>query len=244
MANILVVDDESNIRLMLRLALQADGHRAQTAADGPEALEKFGDGSAFDLVLLDQRMPQMEGIEVLRALKERQPGVKVIMATAFGTVDLALAAGRAGATNFLRKPFTTEVLRGAVAAALAHDAPPIVPESGGIMDGATVNGFRLGVEETAPHETPGGFAHRFQIETPEEALVECEVVFSPVFVALVKAHADRDGWNQNDRFWLWLGEEALANFLWQNSAPPLRGRLVLEELTPSLRRWMDALGGA
>ena len=232
---------------MLRLALEADGHTTQSAVDGPDALEKWGDGRTFDLVLLDQRMPSMEGVEVLRVLKERDAHAKVIMLTAFGTVDLALQAGRAGASDFLRKPFTADVLRSAVAAALAKDAHlasagKLESDGKGGASGATVNGFRLRAAQTAPGHSPDGFTHRFLLDSPDDTSVACEVVFTPVFVELVKAHADRDVWSENERFWLWLGEEALANFLWQNSAPPLQNRLVLEELSPSLRRWMDALG--
>ena len=244
MANILVVDDESNIRLMLRLALRASGHGVECAADGPEALDKFGDGRAFDLVLLDQRMPSMEGLQVLKAMKERDAGAKVIMVTAFGTVDLALAARRAGATNFLRKPFTTDVLRGAVAAAL-EDLAPASPEEVPGLEGVTVNGFRLEAQNTSPqHSEDGGWVHRFSIVTPDGASAPCAVRFSPVFVELVKAHTDRDDLGEDERFWMWLGEEALANFLWQNAAPPPDGVLVLEELSSNLRRWMDAVGTA
>ena len=64
MARILIVDDENNIRMMVRLALQHVGHTVETAADGAEGLQKFGNGSNFDLVLLDQRMPGLEGLDV------------------------------------------------------------------------------------------------------------------------------------------------------------------------------------
>ncbi len=241
MSRILVVDDESNIRLMLRLALRANGHEVETAADGPEALEKFGQGSAFDLVLLDQRMPAMEGLQVLRTMKERCASANVIMVTAFGTVDLALAARRAGATNFLRKPFTTDVLRGAVAAAL-NGHPLFPPEETPDLTGVSVNGFRLEALDTTPHRsTEGSWVHHFSIGSPDGTSVPCEVRFSPVFVELVRAHADRDDLKPDDRFWLWLGEEALANFLWQNAAPPPDNLLVLDELSSNLRRWMDAV---
>lgn len=244
MAKILIVDDESNIRLMLRLALQAGGHLTQSAADGPEALEKFGAGGDFDLVLLDQRMPAMDGLEVLRAMKERDQSAKIIMVTAFGTVDLALAAKRAGATNFLRKPFTTDVLRGAVAAALEGTSPlqePDSPRDGVAGDRIAVNGFRLEATQTAPDQQGDSLVHRFTIITPDGARVFCAVVFSRVFRELVKSQADRENWDERDRFWLWLGEEALANYLWQNAAPPPDGTLVLEELSSNLKRWMDSV---
>lgn len=243
MAKILIVDDESNIRLMLRLALQAGGHTTETASDGPESLEKFGDGGAFDLVLLDQRMPSMEGLEVLRAMKSRDASAKIIMLTAFGTVDLALEAARAGATNFLRKPFTTEVLRGAVVAALESETPSGSLDALPELAGVAVNGFRLQTAQTTPDHAPGAdLTHHFAVIAPNGQSAPCAVVFSPVFVELVKAHADRDTWDENSRFWLWLGEESLANYLWQNAAPPPDGTLRLEELSSNLRRWMDAVG--
>ena len=64
---VLVIDDETNIRRMMRLTLEADGYEVEDAADGLKGLELFGDGSRFDAVVLDQKMPGMDGIETLRA---------------------------------------------------------------------------------------------------------------------------------------------------------------------------------
>ena len=242
MANILIVDDESNIRLMLRLALQKDGHTIATAADGPDALEQWGDGAIFDLTLLDHRMPQMEGIEVLRAMKSRNKNARVIMVTAFGTVDLALEAQRAGAANFLRKPFTTEVLRAAVAAALSDDAPTMTASDSGVPEGVAVNGFRIeAASETPVRGDDGTLIHLFSIRQASGEFIACRVNFPAFFIELVKSHADSESLGENDRFWGWLGEEALANYLWQNAAPPPSGELRLEELPPNLKRWMDAV---
>src|SRR5215208_6482230 len=68
---ILIVDDEENIRRVTRLSLQAAGYEVGEAADGERGLEAFGDGSAWDAVLLDQRMPGMDGLETLRHINER-----------------------------------------------------------------------------------------------------------------------------------------------------------------------------
>ena len=242
MAHILIVDDESNIRLMLRLALQKDGHTIATAADGPDALEQWGNGDVFDLTLLDHRMPQMEGIEVLRTMKARRKTARVIMVTAFGTVDLALEAQRAGAANFLRKPFTTEALRAAVATALSEDAPAFSSDNPDVLGGVAVNGFRIAAQDLAPTRgDDGSLIHRFSIRLASGEMRMCRVIFPAFFIELVKSHADREELGETDRFWLWMGEEALANYLWQNAAPPPDGELKLEELPANLKRWMDAV---
>src|SRR5436309_15106300 len=119
-ARLLIIDDEENIRETMQFALDAVGYQTEVAADGPEGLEKFGTGENWDLVLLDQRMPGMEGLEVLRHIRERDPAARVLMVTAYGTIELAVDAMKSGAVDFLRKPFTPDVLRGAVQAALAH----------------------------------------------------------------------------------------------------------------------------
>jgi two-component system response regulator (stage 0 sporulation protein F) len=235
MAKILIVDDENNIRLMLRLALRAEGHETTAAADGVEALELFGDGGQFDLVLLDQRMPGMEGLEVLRALKKREAGVKVVMATAFGTVDLAREAMEAGAIGFLRKPFTTDVLRAAVATALKGQTT--VRTDNDHFDAVSVNGFRL---ETTGDESSIS-RHEFNIQAPNVPPTHCVVELPPFFIELVKAHADLENLEDDTDFWRWLSEEALANYLWQNAAPPEGGLLIVDELTSNLTRWMDAV---
>ncbi|HYV00333.1 MAG TPA: response regulator, partial [Pyrinomonadaceae bacterium] len=116
---ILIIDDEENIRRVTRLTLQAAGYEVGEAADGERGLEAFGDGSSWDAVLLDQRMPGMDGLETLRHIKNRQPEARVIMATAYASIELAVDAMKLGATDFVRKPMTPEIVRNAVSAALA-----------------------------------------------------------------------------------------------------------------------------
>ena len=112
---VLIIDDETNIRRMMRLALEADGYEVEDAPDGMKGLELFGDGSRFDAVVLDQKMPGMDGIETLRQMLRKAPGATVIMATAFGSIELAVDAMKAGARDFLKKPLTPALLRDAVA---------------------------------------------------------------------------------------------------------------------------------
>ena len=92
-------------------------------------MKLFGDGREYAAVLLDQKMPGMDGLQTLKQLKERTPEACVIMVTAFASIELAVDAMKLGATDFLRKPMTPETLRGAVAAALA--SRPRAPIAGG-----------------------------------------------------------------------------------------------------------------
>ena len=101
MARILVIDDESNIRMMIRLALQHVGHTVEAAADGQEGLARFNERADWDLILLDYRMPGLDGMDVLKQIRWHDPHARVVMITAFGTIDLAVEALKAGATDFL-----------------------------------------------------------------------------------------------------------------------------------------------
>ena len=107
---ILIVDDEKNIRLTLSQALETLGMPVQTAVDGEEALQKLQD-SDFILVLLDLKLPGMDGLEVLRRIRESWPKTRVIMITAHGTIDYAVEAMKLGAVDFLRKPFSPNEIR-------------------------------------------------------------------------------------------------------------------------------------
>lgn len=240
MAHIMVVDDENNIRMMMRLALQHMGHEVDTAPDGLEALRKFHEGKGIDLVLLDQRMPGMEGMGVLREMRRRNPQAKIIMVTAFGTIDLAVDAIKSGATDFLRKPFTADVLRGAVQAALDEVTP--VPISEGVTFGSTtINGYRIEFQADSGQHTVSAYQQTFRIINAEGQAETCTVVLPDYVSELVKAQTDRDQMPGGDRFWTAVCEEALANYLWQNAEFPIGGQLRIEELTTGLRRFVDTV---
>ncbi len=107
---ILIVDDEKNIRLTLSQALETLGAQIDTAANGEEALAKLKE-KTFGLILLDIRMPGMDGMEVLRRVREVRPDIRVIMITAYGTVESAVEAMKLGAVDFLQKPFDPDEVR-------------------------------------------------------------------------------------------------------------------------------------
>ncbi|HQR42998.1 MAG TPA: response regulator, partial [Gemmatales bacterium] len=90
-ARLLIVDDELLIRESLAEFLEQEGFTVRTAADGPSAL-KLADEQPFDLVLTDIQMPQMDGVELLERLQQRNPETFVLLVTAYGTVETAVEA--------------------------------------------------------------------------------------------------------------------------------------------------------
>ena len=107
--NILVLDDEKMQRDMLQGFLEKQGYEVLSAADGKSGLSLFME-HPVDLVLLDHRMPDMNGDEVLARMKEINPGMRAIMITAFGAVDTAVRVMQLGADDFLEKPVDLEEL--------------------------------------------------------------------------------------------------------------------------------------
>ncbi|MBZ0121105.1 MAG: sigma-54 dependent transcriptional regulator [Sandaracinaceae bacterium] len=104
MARVLVVDDEENLRIVLRTMLRKHGYEVETVASAEAALEKVG-SFAPDFVLADVRMGGMSGIELTRALADRGVEAVVIVMSAYGSVELALEAMKAGAYDYVGKPF-------------------------------------------------------------------------------------------------------------------------------------------
>ena len=108
--SVLIVDDEKNIRLTLSQTLEALGVEPDTAANGEEALAKLKE-KEFGLILLDLKMPGMDGMEVLRRVREIRPDIRVIILTAYGTIESAVEAMKLGAVDFIQKPFSPEEIR-------------------------------------------------------------------------------------------------------------------------------------
>jgi DNA-binding NtrC family response regulator len=125
-SQILIVDDEPNVRLMFRTALTSEGYTLSVAEDGEAAL-RAQLATPADLMLLDLQMPGLDGLAVLRALRDREDDVAVVMITAHGSVPHAVEAMKLGAIDFLSKPITPEVLRKTVASVLARHEIEVVP---------------------------------------------------------------------------------------------------------------------
>lgn len=109
-ATILIIDDEEHMRWIIGKALAKEGYKTASAADGAEGLAKLA-ALGPDLVLLDLKLPDESGIDILRAIKREQPRIPVIMITAHGTVESAIEAMKIGAVDYISKPFDMEELK-------------------------------------------------------------------------------------------------------------------------------------
>ncbi len=116
---ILVVDDEESHRIMLKAVLGAEGYAVAEAADGTEAVEAVGK-EAFDVILLDIRMTNMDGIEALGEIRKISPQVPVLIMTAYASVKTAVEALKAGAFDYLTKPLDIEELKILIEKAMDH----------------------------------------------------------------------------------------------------------------------------
>ena len=110
MSNILIVDDEQSYRQLLTLVFESDGHSIRTASNGREAVELVKE-EAPDVIVSDVRMPDMDGIEMLRAVRETHPDLGVVFMTAHASVESAREAFKLGADDFVTKPFDVEELK-------------------------------------------------------------------------------------------------------------------------------------
>lgn len=108
--SVLIVDDEKNIRLTLSEVLADMDLRVETASDGEAALAAL-DRESYWLILLDLKMPGLEGMDVLRWVRKKRPEIDVVIITAHGTIDNAVEAMKLGAVDYLRKPFSPQEVR-------------------------------------------------------------------------------------------------------------------------------------
>jgi CheY-like chemotaxis protein len=107
--NILIVDDDKNLRRSLAITLNYKGFNASTVESGQNAIKAVGKDD-FDLILIDVIMPDMNGLETLRALKEISPGTRVVMMTGFAVADLVTEAIKTGVDGVLYKPFDVSLV--------------------------------------------------------------------------------------------------------------------------------------
>lgn len=117
--NLLIVDDERAVREACREAATALGYRT-TAAESAEHALRVIDAHNIDVVLLDLRLPGVGGLEVLRQLKKARPDIEIVVVTGHGTVESVVQAMKAGAYDYMTKPFSLEELRLLLARGASH----------------------------------------------------------------------------------------------------------------------------
>jgi DNA-binding NtrC family response regulator len=135
MKKILVVDDEPNVRLNYRITLDVEGYEVKEASDAKEAIQLLHD-QLFDLAILDLRMPNTDGLELLRLIREEGVPTPAVIITAYSDVPNAVRAMKLGAIDFLQKPLRPAELRAVVTEIIGrHDDStqltyPALPRSG------------------------------------------------------------------------------------------------------------------
>ena len=121
---ILIVDDEPNVRLTYRAALETEGLEVREASNGRTAFREMNERE-FDLVILDMRMPEVGGLELLERMRAERIQTPVVIITAYGDIPHAVRAMKLGAIDFLEKPLTPEALRSTVREILSRHAKPV-----------------------------------------------------------------------------------------------------------------------
>ena len=117
--NILIVDDHDSSREALQEVIEREGHHPIVAKDGSGAIELLTD-EPIDIVLTDLRLPDLDGLEILKEVQKEKPDVPVVLITGHGTVDTAVSAMKMGAQDYLTKPINiNEISRAVIASAVA-----------------------------------------------------------------------------------------------------------------------------
>jgi DNA-binding response OmpR family regulator len=240
---VLIIDDEENIRQMIRLALEAASYEVGEAENGMEASFLLSSDPDWNVILLDQRLPVVEGTEILPRLKVLAPSARVVMMTAYASVELAVEAMKLGATDFLRKPMTPEVVRNAVAAAINRESES--DEAQGATGQrprkpiTTLNGFTVlrgsDLGRAVPH-LPN--ERRFIVRKPDGR--EQEVVVEIADHAFRQAQQAIDSQAVDEEFWTTQAEVFLSDFIWNDGSVP-RSKLILKDVDQeALESWPNS----
>ncbi len=139
---VLVVDDHQQARESMAFILRQAGHQVECRSSGSEALQQL-EHESFDVVVTDLNMPGMSGLELMRQLERRRHGAQVVMVTAFASVATAVEAMRAGAFDYIEKPFTADQLEKLLSRAIAHGRRLDQGPRLGASDGAAMIGSSL-----------------------------------------------------------------------------------------------------
>ena len=149
---VLVVDDEERIRSSLKGILSDEGFRVLDTGRAPAVMDIVA-RERPRLVLLDVWMPDIDGIELLRRIKETAPQTEVIMISGHGNINSAVAATKLGAADFIEKPFSVDGLLGSIERALVPEAGPVPPDNGAARTGGELQFGAAAARATVPQRT-------------------------------------------------------------------------------------------
>lgn len=246
MARILVIDDERNVREMIHLALENIGHAVKSASDADSGMEEFGDGLNWDLIVLDQRLPhEQEGTQLLAKMQKKNPKTRALLITAYSSVNVAIESIKAGVVAILRKPFSTDQLRLAVANALQKEPKPATAvNTDDIMEAIsrkTTCGIVFNTTESTYEEKAKEWRISIEAQSADGEVKMVHVYVPQYTIELAKALADCEAMPGNERFWTALAEEALAHYCQIEGQTPPDGKLIVEDIDPHLNRWLDSV---
>lgn len=256
LATILVVDHEPELRSLTRAALEPEGYRILEADTADEALlvvkKAISEGDPVGLVLIDWVLPGRSGLDLQRDLLSRDPELRTVLITGFGTIETAIRSMKDGARDFLRKPFTADTLRQAVSNALTREerAAPVTTVRREFVR-TNVNGYSFELDSTVLEGQAGDVRCVFTVHGPKGADPAAEhpdsdqaievVVVLPAYVQeLAKALIDVETLPCGERFWTKMCEEELARYLWEHDAPLTR-EVRIEDVTRSQREWLESV---
>ena len=240
-SKILVVDDEACILKMMELVLANAGYTVTTASNPREALDIYGNGANFDLVITDFKMPEMNGIELEGEVLRRDPTAKVLLISGYGGIDTALEALNKGAMDFLRKPFTPEALRDSVRSALERDRKqsPVTAVCREFSR-QSINGTSFELKDKEYDEQYGDLTCRFEVTTPSG--IRNLAVIMPAYVQeLIRAYIDSEDVPCGGRFFEAICEETVANELKANGGIPKSSKITIDNLNKDIRHWIDSM---
>ena len=240
-SKILVVDDESTILKMMELVLANAGYSVTTAHGGHEALEVYGNGANFDLLITDYKMPEMNGIELEGEILRRDPSAKVLLVSGYGGIDTALEALNKGAMDFLRKPFTPDALRDAVRSVIERDRKqsPVTAVCREFSR-QSINGSSFELKEKEYDEQFGDLRCLFEVTT-QTGVVPLVVVMPAFIQELIKAYIDSDEVPCGGRFFEAICEETVSSALRENNGVPPNEEIVIDNLTKEVQKWIDSM---
>ena len=239
MSKILIIDEDPSLRQMMRLALEHSGYETDVAHDGPSGIERYGDGSEFDLVLLDQRASGIQGSDVVRDLRKKSPKVKIVLTTALGASNQAEKAMSKGAACLLRKPFTSDTLRSTVKSALERDADGSTTVTG--FERTTSNGYKVELLTEIHDRHFGEVVCTYRVIGPEGEQSSVKVTVPQYVKELVMAYSDTETVPCQNRFWQALSEEGLVEYIDKEGNLPPNNSLTLGELTSAIKKWIDGV---